>query len=92
MTHNKAFMQIVSASALLLSATSLLAQQSSASGASAQESAARDWLELQTSGRAASPVARPMPGDIAERSYQRYAESFSQPIPEKLDREGFLDE
>lgn len=51
---------------------------------------ARDWIELQTSGRAASPVARPLPGEIADRSYQRYAESFSKPIPDTLDREEFL--
>jgi hypothetical protein len=51
---------------------------------------ARDWLELQTSGRAASPADRPLPGDIADRTYQRYAESFSQPIPATLDREEFL--
>lgn len=51
---------------------------------------AREWLELQKSGSAASPVARPLPGEIAERSYQRYAESFSQPIPKTLEREGFL--
>lgn len=53
---------------------------------------AGDWLELQASGRAASPVARPLPGEIADRSYQRYAESFSKPIPDTLDREEFLSE
>lgn len=53
---------------------------------------ARDWVELQKGGTAASPVPRPLPGDIAERSYERYAESFSQPIPETLEREGFIEE
>lgn len=52
----------------------------------------RDWIELQASGTTASPVERGLPGDIAERSYQRYAESFSQEIPERLGREGFLSE
>lgn len=53
---------------------------------------ARDWLELQKSGSAASAVDRPMPGEIADRSFQRYADSFSQPIPETLNREEFLSE
>lgn len=51
---------------------------------------ARDWMELQKSGSAASPVARPLPGELADRTFQRYADSFSQPIPETLDREEFL--
>lgn len=66
--------------------------------ASAQDAAAglivpgsaRDWLELQKSGSAASPVARPVPGEIADRTFKRYADSFSQPIPETLNREEFL--
>lgn len=44
----------------------------------------RDALELQRSGRAASTTERPMSGDIAERTQRRYAESFSQPIPESF--------
>lgn len=51
---------------------------------------ARDWIELQANGTAASPVARPLPGELADRSYQRYADSFSKPIPDTLDREEFL--
>lgn len=53
---------------------------------------ARAWLELQKGGTAASPAERPLPGEIADRSYQRYADSFSQPIPKALDREGFISE
>lgn len=52
----------------------------------------RAWTDLQKSGSAASPVARPLPGEIADRSFKRYAESFSQPIPEHLSREGFVSE
>lgn len=48
------------------------------------------WLDLQASGTAASPVERSLPGEIAERSVERYVESFSQPIPETFDREGFV--
>ena len=51
----------------------------------------REWIDLQTGGSAASPEARPMPGDIAQKTYQRYADSFAQPIPEKLGRESFID-
>ena len=41
-------------------------------------------LALQRDGTAASPVPRPIPGDVAGRSYQRYLKSFEQPIPERL--------
>ena len=50
----------------------------------------RHWIDLQASGTLASPEERTLPGEIAERSYERYAESFSQPIPETFEREGFL--
>ncbi|MGQ0502711.1 MAG: DUF3613 domain-containing protein [Panacagrimonas sp.] len=49
----------------------------------------RDWTALQVEGKAGSDVPRPMPGEIAERVYQRYAESFSHPIPEKLSQDSF---
>jgi hypothetical protein len=42
-------------------------------------------LALQRSGAAASPVERPIPGDVAARSYQRYLKSFEHPIPERFD-------
>ena len=41
-------------------------------------------LALQRDGTAASPVPRPIPGDVAGRSYQRYLKSFEQPIPERF--------
>jgi len=47
----------------------------------------RNALELQRSGRAAAPV-RPMLEGTAERSYARYLESFTYPIPEQFDRSG----
>ena len=52
----------------------------------------RAWVELQTGGTAASSAARPMPGDIAERVYQRHANSFARPIPDTLGRQGFVEE
>ena len=50
----------------------------------------RHWLDLQASGTVASPEERNLPGELADRSYQRYADSFSQPIPETFEREGFV--
>lgn len=44
----------------------------------------RDALELQRSGQAASDTARPMSGEVAERTHRRYVESFSHPIPESF--------
>lgn len=52
----------------------------------------RNWVQLQTSGTAASPVERTMPGDIADKTYDRFANSFTHPIPEKFEREKFTED
>ncbi len=49
----------------------------------------RSWTELQASGAAASADARPQPGEVATRAYERYLQSFTHPIPEKFDRDSF---
>lgn len=36
---------------------------------------------LQASGESASTVARPIAGDVAQKSYQRYLNTFDLPIP-----------
>ena len=41
----------------------------------------RAWLDLQKSGKAASKEARPVPGEITEKSYNRYLKSSDHPIP-----------
>jgi len=41
-------------------------------------------LALQRSGSVASPVAQPISGEVASRSYARYLKSFEHPIPERL--------
>ncbi len=41
----------------------------------------RQWIELQKSDAQSSPEQRPMSGDVAERSYQRYLRSFEGEIP-----------
>lgn len=73
----------------LLLAFTPLASAQGAAGIVAPGSA-QDWLELQKSGSAASATARPVPGEIADRTFQRYADSFSQPIPETLNRDEFI--
>lgn len=49
----------------------------------------RYWTTLQTSGAVASKDARPVPGEAARRSYERYIQTFTYPIPEKFDRDSF---
>ena len=49
----------------------------------------RAWTGLQKSNNAALGWARPLPGDAADRIYQRYLNSFAQPIPAKFDRDDF---
>jgi hypothetical protein len=55
-----------------------------------QNSDTRAWLDLQISGSAAAQDERPMPGEIADRVYQRYVDSYAQPIPETLKRDNFV--
>jgi len=43
-------------------------------------------LEMQRSGRN-SVVTRPMLKDVADRTYERYLESFTYPIPEQFERD-----
>lgn len=45
------------------------------------------WLTLQSSGKQAASGPRPMPGEIADNVYQRYADSFKQPIPAEFKRQ-----
>ncbi|MGB1582017.1 MAG: DUF3613 domain-containing protein, partial [Nevskiales bacterium] len=74
-------------SAALLGTMCLAASQLALAGDKAHEKVGqetRNWLELQRSGSAASETQRPMSGDVAKRSYQRYVETHSQPIPESF--------
>lgn len=41
-------------------------------------------LALQRGGSVASTTPRPIAGDVATRSYQRYLQSFDHPIPERF--------
>jgi hypothetical protein len=46
--------------------------------------ATQDLLAWQRSGEIASVTPRPIAGEIASRSYQRYLKSFEFPIPESM--------
>ena len=65
------------------------AAQAEAPSPSGKGDATRAWMEFQTSGVAASQVDRPMHGQVAERVYQRYLDSFTHPIPDRFERESF---
>lgn len=69
---------------LLLASAAALADDAPppASGADA-----RAWLDLQNSGSASAPTPRPMPGEVADRVYERYLKSFEHPLPERFERE-----
>ena len=53
----------------------------------ATELETRSWIELQISGKQAASGPRPMPGEIASNVYQRYVDSFKQPIPAEFKRQ-----
>ena len=46
--------------------------------------ATRKLLALQRGGQIASPVPRPVPGEVAQRSRERYLKSFEREIPERF--------
>jgi hypothetical protein len=47
-----------------------------------EPSPAKQWLELQRSGKAASVQAQPISGEVMDRVHKRYLKSFENPIPE----------
>jgi hypothetical protein len=47
----------------------------------------RAWTDLQKSGIASTAAPRPMPGEAADKVYERYVNSFGHPIPETYTRE-----
>lgn len=49
----------------------------------------RAWLALQTDGSAATDTAAPMPGEVADKVYQRYLKTFENTVPEQFERESF---
>lgn len=47
-----------------------------------EPSPTQQWLELQRSGKSASPNAQPSSGEVMNKVHQRYLKSFEKPIPE----------
>jgi hypothetical protein len=50
----------------------------------------RAWVELQKSGSASVAASRPMTGEVADKVYKRYVDSFAHPIPDTFKREDFV--
>lgn len=65
------------------------AQQGAAQESAAQQPvvAARDWLELQSSGAAASSQPQPLSGAAMDKVHERYVKSFGHPLPIHFERE-----
>jgi hypothetical protein len=49
----------------------------------------REWLTLQKGGAAASTEAPAMSGEVADKVYKRYVDSYGHPLPEQFPREDF---
>jgi hypothetical protein len=45
------------------------------------ESPVKAWLELQSSGKAASSQPQPLSGPVMDRVQERYLKNFSHPVP-----------
>ena len=76
----------------LAAAVLMLASAAQAADAPAKPGeSTRALLELQKRGTAAAPAkaAKTVPGEVADRVYQRYLNSFSHPIPASFPRESF---
>lgn len=52
-----------------------------------ESSVTKQWLELQRSGKSASPQAQPISGEVMDKVHKRYLKSFEKPIPEFYEHE-----
>lgn len=50
------------------------------------QSAVKTWLQLQSSGKAASSQRQPLSGAAMEKIHERYIKSFATPIPPTYER------
>lgn len=74
---------LLAATVAALLSTAATAAQDPKPGEGAQT---RAWVELQKSDANKAPV-RGLPGEVADRVYQRYLQSFTRPIPERFERD-----
>lgn len=49
----------------------------------------RAWTDLQKSGAASTPTVQAMPGEVADKVYDRYLKTFDYPIPQAFERQSF---
>ncbi len=75
------------AALLLGAALPALAQDAPAAPIAPLGAESQAWVQLQQAGTEASGAARPLPGEIADNIYQRYVDSFKQPIPAEFKRQ-----
>lgn len=47
------------------------------------------WLSMQLNPAYTANDPRPIPGEVANKTYIRYLNSFSHPIPEQFERQSF---
>lgn len=80
---------VPAASALIVSALAVLPAQAQAprAGFGGQTDA---WLAMQLNPAYTANDQRPIPGEVANRSYLRYLDSFTHPIPGQFERQSFL--
>ena len=81
--HDQTLARIVGL-ALLLSGISMplhAAEPTSPALTEQPNSSVKAWLELQSSGQAASNQPQPLTGPVMDRVHSRYLESFTHPIP-----------
>jgi len=48
------------------------------------------WTDLQKSGAASNKTPQPMPGEIADKVYDRYLKTFDYSIPQAFGRDSFV--
>lgn len=77
---------LLGAAALWLSTAHAQAPAPAAAPAAAVQvgDATQSLLEKQRAGTLASSTPRPIAGEVAQRSYERYLRSFERPIPESF--------
>lgn len=71
----------------LLAGLPALAAEAPKSGKAPPGAQTREWLELQKRNTPAGRPARPVPGEVADKAYQRYVQSFTHPIPDQFPRD-----
>lgn len=70
---------------MLLGSLPVLADEPQPSSGQQTEEAqlpTKAWLEMQSSGAAASPQRQPLSGQAMNQIHERYIKSFSHPIPD----------